>query len=1292
MLFLSYIFLGIISYVFSIIPNWNFTNSAINLFSSNSTIEYQVSYRGMYCLIIELYKKLTKSGNNITEQNYIRCYTYIGVDQSTLIPYGGPMNVDFDDIESLYNEHVNGKVICPKGKYHLYYINEERFIIPQGFVENGNWDLKCYMHKTENFLLFYKMNGDINFYWTNKDYTNLTKVEGVFGEELFDFKLKNGERSDSEYPIASLIKKSGYLTLNGGKIKFSNNMEYTSCGNLNIIQMKNHTQAIFQNFSDNFFFFTYNNVSDFISGYSTEQPGEDEYNNVSKYSFVINDESPFEFLGNVEILEMQFSSGNQYVSYKIYDKENYINYTGIIDIKLNKVMFNTDTDIQKFISYNNYSMLAITSTGAYQICTTKSGNTCIESCTSQSNILDTDGNTCGSGCPNGKIKLLPSEVCFDECDLSINIKNSTHCGLCKYFYEDKIYKLHNDISGKCFSTIPDFAEEYNSNLHLLECKKGWNFDPDLNTCIECLNETKYKCEICNNKSNTYSLCLTCKEGFLKVNYTKKYSEFLDCVEINSPLLKKYYYDENKDEYKPCYQTCKNCTIGGNEEMNNCLSCINGYMKRPGDNPYNNCVAQSKYYYVDSYGQYKTMDNFQCPELAKYAITDRNSCIDDCKNDPEYKYLFNGHCYKNCSEVGTKYFDYEENYQCKVKPESCSLGKSKLYLNDDNLNITELLVKTYLSEFNYTEKHISFYENKNYSIIIFNYNSSYCIKNLGLKIPTINFKYCYTKVQEAYNLNDSLIIVIAEKKDLKNPTTLFSFFHPKSGFKLEATKICSGASIEIGENLKEFLDPNDIYYDTHLSLLEQGINIFDLDDPFFNDICYDFENPLKKDIALSDRIKEIYPNATSCDQGCQARAIDFYDLTVSCDCSYNDLQNSNIENNEFLESLMGDALKYLISSNIQVLKCGKYIFKHFAESAGAWISLVIIICHSVMAVLYFIIDSKKMKIYVFSMTTNYLSYIRKKHIHKGEPPRKHKSSKDTNDILISNKSLDKKNNVSQQGNSKLKLAIKKEEDNKLNIFNKKSKDNKSILKIAKLNNITIHKTKKKFFEEYMSTSPDDMFYDDAKVLDKRTFSEKFTECLQEKQIIAYTFLAVDPLIPKTIKIIVLFLNIILYFVVNGLFFSEEVISQLYNSKDENFFSFFVRSYEQIIYSALVGIVLGYLTDFFFVEEKKIKGIFRREKDNHVILKQNINDFLKNIKIRYIAFIVVASVIFLLSFYYLLCFNYVYPYTQIEWIKSSITVVIIMQLLSFLKCLLESGLRALSFKLKSEKIYKVSKLLD
>ena len=48
--------------------------------------------------------------------------------------------------------------------------------------------------------------------------------------------------------------------------------------------------------------------------------------------------------------------------------------------------------------------------------------------------------------------------------------------------------------------------------------------------------------------------------------------------------------------------------------------------------------------------------------------------------------------------------------------------------------------------------------------------------------------------------------------------------------------------------------------------------------------------------------------------------------------------------------------------------------------------------------------------------------------------------------------------------------------------------------------------------------------------------------------------------------------------------------------------------------------------------------------------------------------------------------------LKWIKSSITIVIIMQILSTLKCFLESGLRFLSFKCKSEKLYKISKFID
>ena len=203
-----------------------------------------------------------------------------------------------------------------------------------------------------------------------------------------------------------------------------------------------------------------------------------------------------------------------------------------------------------------------------------------------------------------------------------------------------------------------------------------------------------------------------------------------------------------------------------------------------------------------------------------------------------------------------------------------------------------------------------------------------------------------------------------------------------------------------------------------------------------------------------------------------------------------------------------------------------------------------------------------------------------------------------------------------------------------------------------------------------------------------------ENMLEDQIIANTFIAEDPIKPRSIKIMLFILNVILYFVVNGLFFSEEVISELYhvNEDDENFFSYFPRSIERLIYTTLVSIIIGIIADFFFTDETKIRGTFRRDKENFDVLKQNISVYINDLKKRYFAFISVVSIILIISFFYLLCFNYVYPYSQIEWIKSSITIMIIMQILSVLKCFLETSMRFLSYKFRNEKLYKICKFLD
>ena len=90
-----------------------------------------------------------------------------------------------------------------------------------------------------------------------------------------------------------------------------------------------------------------------------------------------------------------------------------------------------------------------------------------------------------------------------------------------------------------------------------------------------------------------------------------------------------------------------------------------------------------------------------------------------------------------------------------------------------------------------------------------------------------------------------------------------------------------------------------------------------------------------------------------------------------------------------------------------------------------------------------------------------------------------------------------------------------------------------------------------------------------------------ENLKEDQIIANTFIAEDPIKPRSIKVILFILNVMLYFVINGLFFSEEVISELYyiDKEKENFFSFYQDLLKDSFMQLLLVLLLGLLLIFF-----------------------------------------------------------------------------------------------------------------
>jgi hypothetical protein len=251
---------------------------------------------------------------------------------------------------------------------------------------------------------------------------------------------------------------------------------------------------------------------------------------------------------------------------------------------------------------------------------------------------------------------------------------------------------------------------------------------------------------------------------------------------------------------------------------------------------------------------------------------------------------------------------------------------------------------------------------------------------------------------------------------------------------------------------------------------------------------------------------------------------------------------------------------------------------------------------------------------------------------------------------------------------------------------KKRKNSSLLKAkANCGNIDI--------EDYLKPDLDNMDYDDAIKLDQRSFFEYLNCRLKQKQIIMETFFYKENLKPLSIKALLLLLNINLYFVINGLFFNEIYIEKIYKANDdeENFFSYLSRSFNNFIYATLVSFIINIIIDCIFIEEKKIKRIFLREKEDQLQIKYEISLNMSSIKKRYIGFIFICLFICIISWYYLICFNYVYPGVKLEWIKSNFTIIIIMQTISILARILETILRSISFQCKKRKIYKIKQLI-
>ena len=98
---------------------------------------------------------------------------------------------------------------------------------------------------------------------------------------------------------------------------------------------------------------------------------------------------------------------------------------------------------------------------------------------------------------------------------------------------------------------------------------------------------------------------------------------------------------------------------------------------------------------------------------------------------------------------------------------------------------------------------------------------------------------------------------------------------------------------------------------------QGIDVFNREDKFYNDICYYFNNTMKKDTSISDRIN-IYNNFSLCQDGCTFKEINLIDNVAQCSCPTIYLEE-NV--GKVIMKAIGDSLKEnLFRFNFNVIKC------------------------------------------------------------------------------------------------------------------------------------------------------------------------------------------------------------------------------------------------------------------------------------------------------------------------------------------------------------------------------------
>ena len=512
---------------------------------------------------------------------------------------------------------------------------------------------------------------------------------------------------------------------------------------------------------------------------------------------------------------------------------------------------------------------------------------------------------------------------------------------------------------------------------------------------------------------------------------------------------------------------------------------------------------------------------------------------------------------------------------------------------------------------------------------------------------INENFTYIKFQDRINiiLGNSLFVFKIENKvpPCKIPFVDYILF-------------TRDASDDFENNLYYYNNyMQKLYYYIPVNINVDELYLYNKSDNYYKEECKVFKSKNGTDIPLYSRKKFFNTRFLSpCENNCQFEGyITFYGTpSFECECNIKEDLVSITELN-YMALTNESSLLYQFDiepklTNFDVIKCYYLIASvdYITKNPGFYLlSLILLFLFIIIFIFIFkgynslsqrIDEAIKMKFHPeLDVSNKNLIVLKIKIKHKNSSRIKKNKNKRSKSTKNMNRDMKKTKTINIRGNRGNSVA-----SNNNMMSNKNSDPKNQLTKVDSLGQLNKENDGNAYtFENDYELN--NISFQQAIKIDNREFCDLYRSLIKNKQLIMFSFFDFNSYNSPIIKKTIFFLSFIYHYGFNAFFFTDEILDTIF--EEEGKYNPLVLV-PLAVYSAMITTVfIKLLVDFLVLTEKQVLRIKNEETE------EKANDEKKRLMkitiIKLCIFFSINIILLIFFWFYLTCFNAVYPNTQI-----------------------------------------------